>query len=180
MSFAELAPLVRGTTSIISEFEFVDAAHTPTKQDFVTLCSGYNIPVCPHLRLGDEKILQQFPLRRRSKSGGRDLPIFPQCHECKTERFVGYLDSPLDPYWLAQIFASHDPDLDDYYLDARDWLWFALHEFEHGSPWPERWDIEPENGEFFTPVTVPASSKVSSALARMRDDFGSTFLRRNF
>ncbi|PGH17133.1 hypothetical protein AJ79_01271 [Helicocarpus griseus UAMH5409] len=85
-----------------------------------------NLPLCPHLRLGDPEIVQLY-LRPRPYT----------CKRCATtirigysrynnlsvavDRYVGLLRSPTDSAWMAQSYHSRHQRLDDNGLAFLDW-----------------------------------------------------------
>lgn len=141
-----------------------------TKAKFRALCTGFNIPLCPHLRLNDDKIMQQFPPKRfpLGVNPVQRPEKYAECDFCKTElrlmkhllangvwiqlgivRYIGDLSSPRDPTWIAQTYAEEDPRLDDYYDAADAWV-------RDGCTVSERpVHLEPESGSFFTLSTLP-------------------------
>ncbi|PGH21461.1 hypothetical protein AJ80_03252 [Polytolypa hystricis UAMH7299] len=136
---------------------------------FRALCSGFNIPLCPHLRLNSKRVTEQFSDLSKSEPRVR-------CDSCKTDlclskqrsgtqdleytlvvrRSLGRLFSPRDPAWLAHTYSSRDPRLNTYCHEARHWLQDATEALKRGRPLPEPLqDIVPEDGSLFTPVVVP-------------------------
>ncbi|PGH28810.1 hypothetical protein GX50_08454 [[Emmonsia] crescens] len=96
--------------------------------NFVNLCKSLNIPLCPHMTMGDEEVAELLFQKK----------IYPyhRCKRCKTKvelhlsgpmtyfrvsRNLGMLSSPKDPTWLAHTFASKDPLLDTHCKAVRDW-----------------------------------------------------------
>lgn len=98
-----------------------------------------------------------------------ELRSYPRCDLCKTElylyiqdfglyegwihlrisRYFGNLNNPRDPDWLAQTFAKENSSVDDYYHAAVSWADRGYRASE--SPI----HLEPENGSFFPPITLP-------------------------
>ncbi|KAK2755975.1 hypothetical protein FQN54_005772 [Arachnomyces sp. PD_36] len=171
------------------------AESVPTRAQFLALCAGFNIPICPHLRLNDKKITDQFPAKfdnlpcrniRRQIEGEKECDFCatrvrlvqsefgdPRV-ELKINRNFGELKSPRDPVWIAQTYSEKSPDLDAYCEEAALWLWGAMDDSENGRPLrPAPSDPQLANGSFFTPVTLTTrSTYVVEFWRRARERFG--------
>ncbi|PGH13749.1 hypothetical protein AJ79_03448 [Helicocarpus griseus UAMH5409] len=160
----------------------IDCRYAETKEDFAWLCASINLPLCPHLRLNDKAIIDQFPpplypdysdksgnprkgckfcdtqvyLFERIPSAGRFL-------ELQILRNIGKFESPRDPVWLAHTFSWKHPQLYSYISAAEDWVNGVLNAINNGRhstekpPYPE-----PLNELLFKPVTLPPTSTCSS------------------
>lgn len=154
----------------------IKAKYARTKSDFVVHCRGYNVPVCPHMRLADDRIMRLWPPKTYPlKPNPLQMPkVYAQCDFCKTElrltkskwqkgkdlwitlgicRFVGDLSSPRDPLWFSQTYAEEDPLLDEYLNVV--WNTVLRVGFVRETPW----DLEPESGSFYTLGTLPPEPK---------------------
>lgn len=153
--------------------------------EFVALCCKLNFPFCPHMRMGDLKILQLYPASRRSSDA---KPL--SCKHCETKvtftrgvagdsrwavfqtrRSIGRLFSPLDPTWLAQTFASKDPSLDDFCEASASWLEaYWQRQRTYASPLEKFDHPDPDADRLFTLPTLPKTR--SSRVARLRTQAG--------
>lgn len=173
--------LLKRQKSLYTVFPLFKTKYVKNKAGFVALCTGFNIPLCPHLRLNDNKITRQFPPRHLpwlSHLPGK-FRNYAKCELCATElhlfegrfgrwdgwfvlevtRYLGNFKTPRDPDWLAQTFAEKDPCLDTYYEDAKAWLEDAIDDLQRRRPLPAPpVHLEPENGSFFSPATLPRAS----------------------
>lgn len=159
--------------------------------EFVALCTGLNIPLCPHMRMGDKEVTDllgfkvvtmAIELRKPDESH--------KCKRCKTEvaitrawdpetgvdwceliiyRTLGRLFSPLEPTWLAHTFASKDPYLDEYMKLTDAWFranWIPPHYYRNNqNDLAELVNLQPDNDCLFTPITLPTT--LSSLKARL-------------
>lgn len=145
-----------------------------SKDQFIALCMKVNLPLCPHTRTSDPKMTELFP---------PELNKSQKCRHCKTKvtletyqfgtffgewcafktcRTMGRLFSPLEPTWLAQAFASRDPNLKDNIHAARKWIddfwkrpFKGLEELRYS---------EANNDLSFHPIVLPDT--LSSRMAR--------------
>ncbi|EGC48455.1 predicted protein [Histoplasma capsulatum var. duboisii H88] len=94
---------------------------------FTNFCRSLNIPFCPHMTMGDEKVTNLI---------FKHSDHFHSCKKCKTKvcfdtedlmayffviRKFGRLSSPKNSKWLAHTFASKDPLLETHCKAVHDW-----------------------------------------------------------
>ncbi|PGH18640.1 hypothetical protein AJ80_04387 [Polytolypa hystricis UAMH7299] len=95
----------------------------------------YNVPICPHLRLGDRLVLDAYrPHEKEWEGNCRDCDThfqFEMNSYPKRKRFfcrrqlvvsvsrnLGRLQRHDDPRWLSQLSVSKEPDLTNYWLNC--------------------------------------------------------------
>lgn len=92
---------------------------------FTTMCKFLNVPLCPHVRLGDQQVIELYERPDQLEA----------CAKCPTKfsvivqglimigviRDVGSLLSPTDPIWLAQSYVSKSSRLDRHCRLFSDW-----------------------------------------------------------
>ncbi|KAK2731630.1 hypothetical protein FQN57_003267, partial [Myotisia sp. PD_48] len=98
---------------------------------FISRCKQFNLPLCPHVRIGDRKITDQIPLA----FGKQIYPSkYPRCDRCdsrfvvkerilsnnqlyveiRVRRYLGNLKRHGVPQWLAQTYERKHPRLKEY------------------------------------------------------------------
>lgn len=143
------------------------------------LFRAVNILLCPHICLGDKEMIKlcNDQVKRRGKTH-RCLSSTVKCKQCKTTvvlsvdrdltkfyiyRYIGRLESPTDPLWLAQSFSSKDPHLDAHCQAFKCWRtsfydpyrWLYMHRPIPGPPKEFELDVpRPDFDRLFTPVSL--------------------------
>ena len=152
-----------------------------SKDQFVWMCRKLNYPFCPHLRTDNAEVIELFPPERskslncrhcRSKVSLKNLSCsLPEGGDywCvfETRRYLGRSISPLERTWLAQTFASRDPNLGSYIDAAHAWSevdWerqrtVLLNRFKH---------TPPDHVPLFQPVTLPDTAASRAARRRVQ------------
>lgn len=90
---------------------------------FFTMCEYFDLPLCPHVRLGDRQVTSLYGTNKIGTCGKcpTEFIIRIQQYVCiSVTRYVGSLLSPTDPIWLSQS-----------YLSSSRYLYFHCRSFSH-------------------------------------------------
>ncbi|WEW56775.1 hypothetical protein PRK78_002227 [Emydomyces testavorans] len=179
--FSDLNPGI--PNAIETAYPMYRADFPASKDWFVALCNRFNIPICPHLRMSDEKITGQFSTDIAFRLWPR-RHSYPECSQCKAKfvlrareygvghryvevaiiRPIGMLVSPLEPEWLAQTSATRDPALEKYWRLTDEQFLKYWKRTTYNAPQSEELDyLEPDNTTFVPPSTLPRT--MSSLMA---------------
>lgn len=83
---------------------------------FIAICKKLNVPLCPHVRLGDQQVIALYERPNQVeacvKCPTKFLIMAQEFIKIGVMRNVGSLLSPTDPMWLSQSYVSKSPHLD--------------------------------------------------------------------
>lgn len=122
----------------IQKRHYITMAHThkwPDASEVKQLLDAYNVPICPHLSLGQEFVLNayrpheqvfgnrcsycdtHFQFRLAGCTYDREIPG-SKCLDIFVRRNLGALQLHTDPIWLSQLSISQEPGLTNYWLNC--------------------------------------------------------------
>ncbi|EEP81071.1 predicted protein [Uncinocarpus reesii 1704] len=92
-------------------FEIASTRDIPTLQAFIQHSQAVNLPLCPHLRLGDQAVTQLYiqpsqPYTCKDCTTTVKIAIVQSFIFIYVFRYVGLLRSPTDPQWMAQSYRA--------------------------------------------------------------------------
>lgn len=125
--------------------------NVPTSYWFKRHVRKVNLPLCPHLRMGDRAMVRLYnqslqTWRCRHCTTAVKVGVQPQsqCVSVHVFRYLGELHSPKDPAWMAQSYRARSPYLKDHCRGFCSWFQTMYGKYgvvTHGGGF---WSFEPE------------------------------------